>query len=173
MLIVMSMSRTIELQYIWDLPLALKASQRFYQFEFKHSYRRYLGWFFIALAQFGVVGALKHDSYGILILSTLFLAYWYLLRWEIRKVMVRKHFKGSAHSNQKVRVHIDANGIESNTQQVSWSDIIKVIEVEEGFLIYTLEQSLFIPKKDFASGSDRNDFRELLRDKINFFSKES
>ena len=89
------MSKQVEASFVWSESVALRSSELFYKYEFRHSYRRYLGWLFIAMAQFGVVGALKHDAYGMLIVSSFLLLYWYGVRWQLRKRLVLSQFSGS------------------------------------------------------------------------------
>ena len=47
----------INIHYLWDKELALKSAYDIYEYELKNSNKKFIGWLFIALAQFGVVGA--------------------------------------------------------------------------------------------------------------------
>jgi hypothetical protein len=60
------MSKKIEIAFKWDKDSALQASKLYYDYDMKNSSKRYIGWFFVALVQFGIVGALKHDVFGLL-----------------------------------------------------------------------------------------------------------
>ena len=71
------MFEPIYIEYTWTKELFLKASKSAYDYELKNSPKRFLGWIFIAMAQFGVVMAMIKGAGGLLILSTIFLIYWY------------------------------------------------------------------------------------------------
>ena len=51
----MSIFKPIEITYSWDRENFEKAFTKSYTHQFKNSARRYVGWFFVALAQFGVI----------------------------------------------------------------------------------------------------------------------
>jgi len=50
------MSKVVEINFNWSQELALKASKLYYDYDMKNSNKRYIGWFFVALVQFGIVG---------------------------------------------------------------------------------------------------------------------
>ena len=157
------MSREVTFSYVWDEATAIKASELFYRYELKHSPKRFLGWFFIAMSQFGVVGALKHDAYGLLILSTVFLIYWYYLRWIIRKRIALKYFCNSSMADQTFEVSVGKKGVFQNGLLLPWNKISSVIEQQDGFLLYTEEGSLFFPLDAFDSGKTRQHFRNIVK----------
>ena len=101
----------IKIKYIWSKELALSSARALYEYEFKNSRKRFIGWFFIALVQFGVVGALKHNSYGFLTLGTIGLVYWYGLRWPLRKYFIEKTFEKSPLANSNIDLLIKDDGI--------------------------------------------------------------
>jgi len=158
------MSKSVEARFLWDEATALRSSELFYKYEFRHSYRRYVGWLFIAMAQFGVVGALKHDAYGMLILSSFLLLYWYGIRWQLRKRLILRHFRASELADQEIVTVFDAEGIHTGRETIVWSDVQKVVENEEGFLFYTATKSNFFPKEAFASSAEREVLRTLLHE---------
>ena len=157
------MSKPVTFSYVWDQETAIKASELFYRYELKHSPKRFLGWFFIAMSQFGVVGALKHDAYGLLVLSTVFLVYWYYLRWIIRKRIALKHFRSSTAAGMTFKITVQKEGILQNDLLLSWDDIDTVVELEEGFLLYTKQGSLFFPREAFESSKIRQHFRTIVK----------
>ena len=157
------MSKQVTFAYVWDQATAMKASELFYRYDLKHSPKRFLGWLFIAMAQFGVVGALKHDAYGLLVLSTVFLIYWYYLRWIIRKRIALKYFRSSAAAGMTFKISIQKEGILQNDLLLSWDDIDTVVELEEGFLLYTKQAPLFFPGEAFGSDKVRQHFRATVK----------
>jgi len=166
------MSKTIEAKFVWSEVVALLSSELFYKYEFRHSYRRYVGWLFIAMAQFGVVGALKHDAYGMLVLSSFLLVYWYAVRWQLRRRLALRLFKSSPQSNREITTVFDDVGLEIEGKKVPWSDVVKVVEKGEGFLFYTQEQSSFFPKEAFSSSDDRDTLRAMITKAKIVFEKE-
>ena len=51
---------TFETSLTWDEKAFVKGAKLAYDFDMRHTRRRYAGWLFIALTQFGVVGAINH-----------------------------------------------------------------------------------------------------------------
>jgi len=156
------MSKTIEAKFVWNEAVALLSSELFYKYEFRHSYRRYIGWLFIAMAQFGVVGALKHDAYGMLVVSSFLLIYWYAIRWQLRKRLALKLFSSSPQANQEIITSFDAEGLETDGEIVPWTEVLKVVEKEAGFLFYAQEQPSFFPKEAFSSSDERDSLRAMI-----------
>ena len=156
------MSNVFNTKYIWSEEVAILSSELFYKYEFRHSYRRYMGWAFIAMAQFGVVGALKHDAYGMLILSSFLLVYWYGIRWQLRKRLAQRLFHASPLANQEVLTSFDAQGMKTDDVLTPWQEIQKVVEVANGFLFYGKSQSNFFPKNAFSSSEDRDALRRFI-----------
>jgi len=162
----MSISNPISLVYRWDHELALKAAKLIYTYEFKNSMKRYIGWLFIAMAQFGVVGALKHDAYGMLIVSTFLLLYWYGLRWPLRRMALQRRFEKDPLKDKTLSLSIEADHIVVNDIPILYDQIFKAVELEEGFLLYTRKQPLFIPKNSFKKEKEIGKCREIFRQKI-------
>jgi len=166
------MSKTIEAKFVWSEAVALLSSELFYKYEFRHSYRRYIGWLFIAMAQFGVVGALKHDAYGMLVVSSFLLIYWYAIRWQLRKRLALKLFSGSPQANQEIMTSFDTEGLETDGEKVLWTKVVKVVEKGAGFLFYTQEQPSFFPKEAFSSSDERDALRTAITKAKIVFEKE-
>ena len=162
---------TFNISYTWNIQNFTKATKALYDFNLKHSPKRFLGWMFIALTQFGVVGALKKDVYGLLIVSTLLVIYWYVLRWPMRKIMLKRNFKNS----QEKMFEIKANNevLQLNEIKIDWSEIVEAISLKDGFVLYYGESYLFIPKDSFSSTDEKDNFSHLLKDKITNYSKDT
>ena len=156
------MSEKIVFELPWSEALALKASKLYYDYDMRHSAKRYIGWLFVGLVQFGIVGALKHDSYGLLFTSTFLVVYWYYGRWYLRKGMIKRFYKHHSES-ERLEVVVDAMGISINGAQITWQDVLKVLTLEEGFVVQTQKGTLFFEKEHFASSSDRASFKSLAK----------
>jgi len=166
------MSKKIILEYRWDKETFLQASKAIYDFQMKHSPKRFLGWFFIALTQFGVVGALKKDVYGLLIVSTLLVVYWYALRWPLRKVMLLRSFDTSEIKDHLFHIEIDETGVKIDEAMLLWSDIQELIVLCDGFLLYQGDAFLFFPKAAFHSQKDRETFISYVKEHDIFYKEE-
>ena len=163
------MSKNIELDFKFDKDFFINTTKKVYDFELKHSNKRYIGWFFIALSQFGVVGALKHNAYGLLFISTLFLFYWYVLRWQVRKFLALKWFEKIAIKDKTIHVKIDSEGITSSLydKKLSFKDISFYKTTQDGVLIFHDGVASFFPKENFKTAEDYDEFLKLLKSNIN------
>ena len=159
------MSKPIEVNFKWNKELALTTSKLYYDYDMRHSNKRYLGWFFVALVQFGIVGALKHDSYGLLYLSTFLVLYWYYGRWYLRKRMLLRFYDKNVPKNVDVHFSIDAEGLHGNNEVILWDDIIKIIQLEEGVLVQSTESALFFDKSAFKNAQERRRFIQMATEK--------
>ena len=167
------MSNSVVAKYIWNSPTALLSSELFYKYEFRHSYRRYIGWAFIAMAQFGVVGALKHDAYGMLIVSSFLLLYWYGVRWQLRKRLAKRLFQASPLRDSEIQTQFDQVGMTTNAVCTPWSAVYKVVALQQGYLFYSALQSNFFPKTAFSSSDERELLRTLLVNAQVVYEKEN
>ena len=159
------MSKPIEVNFKWNKELALTTSKLYYDYDMRHSNKRYLGWFFVALVQFGIVGALKHNSYGLLYLSTFLVLYWYYGRWYLRKRMLLRFYDKNVPKNVDVHFSIDAEGLHGNNEVILWDDIIKIIQLEEGVLVQSTESALFFDKSAFKNAQERRRFIKMATEK--------
>ena len=169
----MSISNPIRINYIWSKEVFVSASQATYEFELKHSPKRFLGWFFIALSQFGVVGALKKDAYGILLISTILVIYWYALRWPIRRWMIARTYEASSNKNHEFNMLASDDGIEVDKTMIAWSEIREVISVESAFLLYYGSSFLYIPKSAFVSADEKDKFSHLAKNSVESYKKDT
>jgi len=167
------MSKSIEINYIWSKEVFISASEATYNFELKHSPKRFLGWFFIALSQFGVVGALKKDAYALLLISTILVIYWYALRWPIRRFMIARTYEVSSNKNHVFKMIAGQNGIEVDGTLISWSEIREVISVESAFLLYYGSSFLYIPKSAFVSDDEKDSFSHLAKNSVESYKKDT
>ena len=152
------MFKNIEIKSTYTKELALKASKLFYDWDMRNSSKRYIGWIFIAMMQFGVVGALKHDSFGILFVSTFLVIYWYYGRWYLRKVMIEKFYNKSYQDTQEILFILKDDGLHYDSELMDWDSIENVIQLDGGVLIHTKNNTLFFEKSSFSSYEDMQTF---------------
>ncbi len=167
------MSSAIDIVYVWNKETFLKASKATYDYEMKHSPKRFLGWIFIAFTQFGVVGALKKDVYGLLIISTVLVIYWYAMRWPLRKIILLKSFEASSNKNHKFIMSADNAGIKVDETLIKWDAILEVVSLKNGFLLYHGVTFLFIPKDAFFDAEEKDKFSQLAKKNIQHYKKDS
>jgi len=165
------MSKNICISYIWDRQTFLKAAETAYKYELKNSNKKYLGWLFIAMAQFGVVAAMKKGAGGLLIISSILLVYWYLLRWPIRKFFINKTFDKSPYANKQFNIKILDDGIEVNNSLIGWDKILQVIFLENGFFLYMEQDFFFFPSSAFKDIEERNRFAAIAKKKVQNYQK--
>ena len=155
----------ININYTWDRKLALNSSFDIYKYELKNSNKKFIGWFFIALAQFGVVGALKHNAYGFLVVASIGLIYWYGLRWSLRKYFINRTFIKSPLANQNIQLEATNEAILSDGKtQILYNTIIKFIQLDNAIIIYHNLGTIYLPNNSFKTKKDRIDFIKYLSD---------
>ncbi len=153
----------IEISYIWDEKNFQRLFNEAYNYQFKNSPRRYIGWLFIAMAQFGVVAALKKGSIALLLFSTILIFYWYFLKKMIVKKRAYREFLHSLLKDKKIKLYADEEGIEQAGVKLSWDEIKEVIPIEDDILIVAGNKSYYIPSNGFKSIEERNSFKKLAK----------
>ena len=165
----MSIFKPIELSYIWDRENFQKAFSNAYTHQYKNSARRYIGWLFIALAQFGVVAALKGGSVGLLMLSTFLILYWYVIKkWLVHK-RATKAYENSPLKDSKITLTITDEGIKQDNTFISWHDIQGLVPIEDDILLYHKESAFYIPSNAFNSIEDRSSIKSLAKERGKLF----
>jgi hypothetical protein len=159
------MSKPIKISYIWNKNNIDKLFEASYKYLFENSSKRYIGWFFIAMAQFGVVALFKKGSFALLLFSTIILVYWYYVKKLIAKKRAIKAFEESPFKNKRIDILVDENGFKtpSNNRSWKWEDIQKVIPVGEDILIYNNPNFHYIPSSGFKSIEDKSYFKSLAK----------
>jgi len=157
------MSKPVEIRFTWSKEAAVKASKLYYDWDMKHSSKRYIGWFFIALVQFAIVGALKHHVFGLLYLSTFLVIYWYYIRWYIRKRMIVRYYDRSHIENKEVLFTLTDEGLSYEDILIDWDHIFKVVKFDDGVLLQTLNHTLFFEKSAFRSYDEMQRFLSIMK----------
>ena len=165
----MSTFKPIEISYIWDRENFEKAFSKSYTHQFKNSARRYIGWFFVALAQFGVVAALKGGSVGLLMLSTILILYWYVIKkWLVHQRAI-KAYESSPLKNSQIKLYITEDGIKQDNAVISWQEIQGLVPIEDDILLYHKEKAFYIPSSAFRSIEDKSALKSLAKEKERLF----
>ena len=155
--------KNIDIKYIWDKELAISSAATLYEYELKNSNKRYVGWIFIAIMQFGVVGAIKHNVFGLLVVGTIMVVYWYSLRWPLREYFIKRTFDKSPLANKTIHLIAKEDGIyKDDMLQISYQDIYKTVQLESSVVLYYTGGTLYIPNKAFSSAKDRKEFLSIL-----------
>jgi len=161
------MSKPVEIRYTWNRENVEKLFDSSYKYLFNHSAKRYVGWLFIALLQFGVVAALKKDAIGLLLFSSIVLVYWYYGKKMIARRRVRKSFEHSPFKDRMI--HIDAGDegldIRGNEGDIhwDWEDIDDVIPLDDAVMIYRHPDFHYIPASGFASLEEKSRFKSMAK----------
>ena len=159
------MFKEIKISFTWDKKLAIKASKLYYDWDMRNSSKRYIGWLFIALTQFAIVGALKHNAYGLLYISTFLVVYWYYGRWYLRQQMIQRFYKKSNIDNTKVTLFLKNDGLHYNDSIIEFDNIKKVLEIDEAIIVQTDSMPLFLTKDAFVNYESLHQFLNIMREK--------
>jgi len=159
----MSETKPVNISFKWDKDTVLDSFDAIYNDEYKNSPRRLIGWLFLALSQFGVVAALKQNSFGLLIFSTIVLVYWFYFKKIIAKKRALKLFEKDPLKDKTIVLTADKEGFKIDNQFFKWEDIVTVEELEKGFLIITPTKHYFIPMTGFKSYEDKSRFKSFYK----------
>lgn len=162
----MNMSKPIKISYIWNRENVDRLFEASYKYQFNNSAKRFIGWFFIALLQYGVVVALKKDAFAILLFSTIMLFYWYYGKKWITKKRADKSFENSPFKDKKIEMSIDKNGftlISNNNEKWSWDEVQEVITLEDDIMLYKHPNFHYIPSNGFESIEEKSRFKSMVK----------
>jgi len=181
------MSKSITLTIEWNKERALQASKALYDYEMRHSFKRYVGWLFIAFMQFGIVALFKEQNYigwlfialmqfGIvalfkqqnpllLLLSSLLVAYWYYGRWYLRYFFLKRYYTKQDLPKSIIKISCDENSLSIANKTLQWDEIIWTIDTKAAILLQTKEENFYIPFDAFESLDDLSYCTQLLKSK--------
>jgi uncharacterized membrane protein YobD (UPF0266 family) len=159
----MSIYKEIEISLEWNKENALKSSKMFYEYDMRNSGKRYIGWLFVGLTQFAIVGALKHDAYGLLVISTFLVSYWYYLRRYLRFKMLERFY--ATLEPTVLKFILKEDGLYNGENLIKWDEIFRVISLEDGVLLHTNTNTLFFEKKAFKNYEEIQRFLEVMKAK--------
>jgi hypothetical protein len=159
----MSENSSVDINFKWDKETILNSFEAIYNDEYKNSPRRLIGWILIGMAQFGVVAALKKDSFGLLIFSTIMLIYWFYGKKYIAKKRAIKSFEKDSLKDKDIALKATKEGIEIDNQFWKWEDMDTVEELEKGFLLIKEPKHYFIPSSGFKTFEDKSRFKSFFK----------
>ncbi len=165
----MSTSKPINIRYKWNKENFEKAFSTSYSYQYKQSARRYIGWLFLAMAQFGVVAALKGGSVGLLMLSTILIFYWYgVKKWLVHKRAFAA-FENSPLKDSTVTLQISQEGLKQAENFIPWDNIQGVVPIENDILLYHANQEFYIPATAFEAYEDKSHLKSLAKKRERYF----
>ena len=165
----MSISKPIEIRYRWNRENIEKLFEPSYRYQFTHSAKRYIGWIFIAILQFGVVAALKKGSVALLLFASIMLLYWYYGKKLIAKKRAMRTYENSAFKEQTIRILVDEDGLEirssgdGSNEQWSWEEIDEVRALGDAVMLYKSPHFHYIPSNGFASLEEKSRFKAFAK----------
>ncbi len=160
------MSKTsFNIKLPWSEVLFLEGAKLAYDYDMRYSWRRYMGWFFIALTQFGVVGALRKGAIGLLLISTLLVIYWYALRWPMRKKMLKRFFR-SQEKEQTITLTLSKSGICTDNECIPWDRFDRTIISIKGILLDMGAGSYLYLPRSILNEQSYEHLRDTLKQKV-------
>ena len=162
------MSKPIEVRYVWNSEHIEKLFDASYKYQFEHSRKRYIGWFFIALMQYGIVVALKKEAFAILLFTTIVLFYWYYGKKWIAKRRAEKSFEKSEFKDKEIQLTVDNNGfhlITPNKEEWRWEELEEVVSLGDDVMIYKYPNFHYLPANGFNSMEEKSRFKTLAKEK--------
>ena len=168
------MSSPIKISYTWDKANVDSLFNASYKYQFENSGKRFIGWLFIALLQYGIVLALKKDAFAILLFSTIMLFYWYYGKKWIAKRRADKSFEESAFKDKKIEMTIGSDGFslvpfgaEASDSKAyehwSWDEVQEVIVLGDDIMLYKHPHFHYIPANGFESMEEKSRFKSLVK----------
>jgi hypothetical protein len=165
----MSTSEPIVISYRWDRENFEKAFENAYSYHYKHSLRRYIGWLFVAMTQFGVVFALKGGHFGLLLFSTILVLYWYVIKkWLVKRRALRA-FEHSSLKDSTITLIADEEGITQADVSVPWEEIRGIVVSDEVLMLYLKNKEYYIPENAFGSIEAKSRFKSIAKEKGKLF----
>jgi len=149
---------SISLKFPWTQASYVKAGQVAYKYQMAYSYKKYIGYAFIALMLFGLLTS----TYDLLYLGLIFSVYWYYIRPILQAKRLQKEFKKEGLHGASISFLISAKGISINTNFIPWDQIRKVIIHQDGFLLERAEGYPFLPLEAFKNEEEVKTFLELV-----------
>ena len=157
------MSESVQLHMEWSVDRAIQASKALYEYEMRHSAKRYIGWLFIAFMQFGIVALYKHQNPTLLLISSFLVAYWYYGRWYLRRSLIEKFYKKQGLKKTQITVTCSDTHLQVGNKRLSWEDILHAIDTKSALLLQTKEDTLYFPYDAFDDLDDLSKCTQLLK----------
>jgi len=161
------MSEPIHIRYTWNRENVKKLFESSYKYQFEHSAKRYIGWLFVAILQFGVVAALKKGDFSLLLFSTIVLIYWYYGKKMIAKRRAESTFAKSSFQNKTILIDVSDEGFEIRGNEGcvkwKWDEIDDVIVLDNAIMLHKYPYFHYIPESGFHSIEDKSRFKKMAK----------
>ncbi len=153
---------SIHIEFQWSEAVYVTAGEIAYTYKMAHSWKKYVGYFFIGIMIFGGFKAVGQNEYALLYIGGIFSLYWYYIKGFLYKGRLKNSFKKEGISQLKMVFHITKGGININGNMIPWKQISLVILHPKGFLLERPEGYPYLPATAFANDKDVNRFLDLL-----------
>lgn len=161
----MNKQRVVLIKFPWSKEIYLQAGQLAFKYQMRYTYKKYIGWFFIAMLILGAFQVLGNNSYSIIYLSIILLFYWYITKGMLQTSKLKKNFEKDPFVGMNMEFKFTPKKITINSNTIPWSDISAVILSPKGFL---LERSIgypFVPVSAFRDDDDILSLKEMIDEK--------
>ena len=160
------MSKAINIQYQWNRENLNRLFEASYKYQFKHSKRRFIGWIFIALLQYGVVVAFKKEAFAILLFASIMLFYWYYGKKWIAKKRAIKSFEQSEFKDKTIKLTVSEDGFQlmsPKEEHWNWNEIDEIVTLGDDIMIYKYPNFHYIPLNGFESMEEKSHFKSMAK----------
>ncbi|NKQ40218.1 MAG: hypothetical protein HF962_01440 [Sulfurovum sp.] len=153
---------SISLSFSWNEQAFATAGEIAYKYKATHTYKKYYGYFFIALMVLGSFRAVGLGDYSMLYIGVILSLYWYVARGLLYKSRLKSQFKKEHIKNATMKFTFSKEGVNINGNMIPWSHISKVIVHPKGFLLERREGYPYIPATAFESDNDVEKLLDIL-----------
>ena len=153
-------------EYKWSKDRYLEANKANYDLKMKSMKLKLLGYFGIILVVLGAYLFYTKGIYTILVISSLLVIYWYLLRWPLYRLQLSSNFNKHASKDKNVSWLIEPGSFsitsENGSGTYKWSAITDISESKAGFLVRQYPVFYWLPVDCFESDADIDWFRNVI-----------
>jgi len=116
-----------------------------------------------------ILAALKGGSIGLLMLSSILILYWYVIKkWLVHQRAIRV-YENSALKNRQISLEVTEEGIRQDDTFISWEEIKGLVPVEDDILLYYRDKAFYIPSSAFSSIEEKSALKSLAKEKGRLF----
>ena len=148
----------ISIEFPWTQERYVQAGKAVYKYEMAYSYKKYIGYAFIAIMLYG----LFTSTFDLLYLGLIFSVYWFYIRPFIQTTKLKKVYKKEGIHGGSIKFLISQKGVTINDNLIPWNHIAQVIIDKDGFLLDRNEGYPFLPLDAFKSQEDAKAFLTLV-----------
>jgi len=153
---------SVNIEFQWSEDVYLTAGEIAQKYKMTHTWKKYIGYFFIGLIIVGVIKLSKDRDYSIIYIGVILSIYWFYIRDFLYKLRLKKSFEKEGIKHLKMLFNINKSRININGNIIPWRDVSLVILHPKGFLIERPEGYPYIPATAFARDKDVEFFLKLI-----------